>query len=169
MSESAKHVFSLIELHEHLNSSHFSGSFVTIGSTTLVSAILNDGVVGYGGGNGDAHVPQQSHCKDGFLDSCGECEQIFMLPCVMYSLLGKAEIDLVDLDINDAGMRLSLRITSWSEAAERLRSRVTSWSGKTCKAGTHSAHRRVCPGGSFGWYGCFCTGCSTGCSTGSDG
>ena len=54
-------------------------------------------------------------------------------------------------------MRLSLRITSWVEAVERMRSRVTSWSGKTCKAGTHSAHRRVCPGGSFGWYGCFCT------------
>ena len=51
------------------------------------------------GGNGDAHVPQQFHCKDGFLDRCGECEQIFMLPCVMYSLLGNAEIDLVDLDI----------------------------------------------------------------------
>ena len=35
-----------------------------------------------------------------------------MLPCVMYSLLGNAEIDLVDLDINEAGMRLSkLRIT----------------------------------------------------------
>ena len=42
-----------------------------------------------------------------------------MLPCVMCSLLGNAGIDLVDLDINEAGMRLSLRITSWSEAGER--------------------------------------------------
>ena len=79
-----------------------------------------------------------------------------MLPCVMYSLLGNAEIDLVDLDINEAGMRLSWRITSWSEAGERLRSRVTSWSGKTCTAGTDSALRRVCPGrGNFGGsHGC---------------
>ena len=62
-----------------------------------------------------------------------------------------AEIDLVDLDINKAGMRLSLRITSWSEAGARMRSRVTSWSGKTCTAGTDSALRRVCPGrGNFG-------------------
>ena len=50
MNESAKHVCSLIELHEHLNSSHFPGSFGTIESPTLVSAILNDGVVGCGGG-----------------------------------------------------------------------------------------------------------------------
>ena len=69
----------------------------------------------------------------------------------MYSLLGNAEIDPVDLDINEAGMRLSLRITCWSEAGERLRSMVTSWSGKTCTAGTDSALRRLCPGrGNFG-------------------
>ena len=62
-----------------------------------------------------------------------------------------AGIDLVDLDINEAGMRLSLRITSWSEAGARMRSSVTSWSGKTCTAGTDSALRRVCPGrGNFG-------------------
>ena len=47
---------------------------------------------------------------------------------------------------NEAGMRLSLRITSWNEAGARMRSRVTSWSGKTCTAGTDSALRRVCPG-----------------------
>ena len=129
---SAEQAFSLIESHEHLNSSHFLGSFGTIESPTLVSAILNDGVVGCGGGNGKAeHVPQQFHCKEGSLDRCGECEQIFMLPCVMYRLLGNARIDLVDLNVNEAGMRLSLRITSWREAGERLRSRVTSWSGKT--------------------------------------
>ena len=153
MNESAKHVFSLIELHEHLNSSHFFGSFGTIGNPTLVSVILNERFVGCGSGNGDAeHVPQQFHCKEGFLDKRGECEQIFMLS----SLLGNAEIDLVDLDINEAGMSLSLRITSWSEAGERLRSRVTSWSGQTCTAGTDSALRRICPGrGSFGGsHGC---------------
>ena len=42
--------------------------------------------------------------------------------------MGNAGIDLVDLDINEAGMRLSSRITSWSEAGERLSSRITSWS-----------------------------------------
>ena len=99
MNVSAEQAFSLIELHEHLNSSHL-GSFGTIENPTLVSAILNDGVVGCGGGNGEAeHVPQQFHCKEGFLDRCGACGQIFMLPCVMCSLLGNAGIDLVDLDI----------------------------------------------------------------------
>ena len=127
MKELANHAFSLIELHEHLHSSHFTGPFGTIENPTLVSSILDDGVVGCGGGIGEAeHVPQQFHCKEGFLDRCGECEQIFMLPCVMYSLLGNAGIDLVGLDINEAGMRLSSRITSWSEAGERLRSMVAS-------------------------------------------
>ena len=147
----------MIELHEHLNSSHFRGSFGSTENPTLVSAILNDGVVGHGGGSGEAeHVPQQFHCTEGFLDRCGECEQIFMLACVMYGVLGNCGIDLVDLDVNEAGMRLSSRITSWSEAGERLRSRVTSWSGKTCTAGTDSALRRVCPGrGNFGGsHGC---------------
>ena len=98
MNESANQAFSLIELHEHLNSSHFPGSFGTIESPTLVSAILNDGVVACGGGSGEAeHVPQQFHCKEGFLDKCGECEQIFMLACVMYGPLGNPGIDLVDL------------------------------------------------------------------------
>ena len=46
-----------------------------------------------------------------------------MLACVMYGLLGNAGIDLVDMDVNEAGMRLRSRITSWSEAGERLRSR----------------------------------------------
>ena len=46
-----------------------------------------------------------------------------MLVCEMCGLLGNTGINLVDLDINEAGMRLSLRITSWSEAGERLRSR----------------------------------------------
>ena len=113
INESAKHAFGSIELHEHQNSSHFLGSFGTIGNPTLVSAILNDGIVGCGGGNGEAeHVPQQFHCKEGFLDSCGECEQIFMLACVMCGLLGNAGIELFDLDVNEAGMRLSLRSTS---------------------------------------------------------
>ena len=67
-----------------------------------------------------------------------------------------AGIDLVDLDINEAGMRLSLRITSWTEAGARMRSRVTSWSGKTCTAGTDSAlrvsvQRRRYSTGSLGW------------------
>ena len=48
---------------------------------------------------------------------------------------GNAGLDFVDLDVNEAGMRLSSRITSWSEVGERLKSRVTSWSGKICTAG----------------------------------
>ena len=65
-----------------------------------------------------------------------------MLACVMCGPL-----DPVDLDVNEAGMSLSLRVKSWSEAGERLRSRVTSWSGKTDGASTDSVHRRVCPCG----------------------
>ena len=80
-----------------------------------------------------------------------------MLACVMYGLLDIAGIDPVDLDVNEAGMRLRSMVTSWSEGGERLRSRITSSSGKTCTAGTDSAHRRVCPGGSFWWYCCFRT------------
>ena len=72
MNESAKHVFSLVELHEHLNSSDFFGSFGTIGDPTLVSVILNERFVGCGSGNGDAeHMPQQFHGEEGFLDRCG--------------------------------------------------------------------------------------------------
>ena len=42
MSESSLQALSLIDLHEHLNS-----------SKTLVSAIHNDGIVGCGGGTGE--------------------------------------------------------------------------------------------------------------------
>ena len=60
MNESAEHASSLIELHEHLTSSHFSGSFGTIENPILKSAILNERVVGCGAGTGDAeNVPQQ--------------------------------------------------------------------------------------------------------------
>ena len=157
INESAEHAFSLIVLHGRLNSSHFLVSFNTIENTTLVSAILNVRVVGCGNGNGDAeHVPQHFHDKERFLDRCGECDQISVLVGVRHGLLGNAGVDHVDLDVNETGMRPSLRITSWSEAGERLRSRVTRWSGKTCTAGTDSALRRVCPEDSVGWYGCFC-------------
>ena len=87
MNVSAEQAFSLIELHEHLNSSHFPGSFGIIESSTLVSAIV---------GNGEAEdLPQQFHCKEGFLDRCGECEQIFMLPCVMCSVAMRGSTSLI--------------------------------------------------------------------------
>ena len=39
-----------------------------------------------------------------------------MLACVMYGLLDNAGIDLVDLDVNEAGMTPSSRITDqWSQ------------------------------------------------------
>ena len=56
------------------------------------------------------------------------------------------EIDPVDPCVNDATVRLSSRVTSWSDADGRLRSRIISWNGKICKAGTDSALRRLCPG-----------------------
>ena len=66
------------------------------------------------------------------------------MACVMSGLVENAEIDPADLCVNDAGM--SSRVASWSEAGERLRPSTTSRSGKTCKAGTDSALRRVRPG-----------------------
>ena len=105
MNESAEHPLTLIELHVHLESSHFLGSKGTIENPTLVSAVLNARVVGYGGGNGDAeHVPLQFHYMEGFLDRCGECGRIFMLACVMYGLHSNAGSDPVDLNVNEAGM-----------------------------------------------------------------
>ena len=73
---------------------------------------------------------------------------------------GSALIDLED--VNEAGMRVSSGVMSWSEAGERLRSRVTSRSGKTCRAGADSALRRVRSrlgnrGGSHECHGCFRT------------
>ena len=87
MNESAEHASGLIELHVHLKSSHFLGSFGTV---------VGERVVGGGGGNGEAeHVPLQFHGKEGLLDRCGACDQIFMLACVMYGLLGSAGADSV--------------------------------------------------------------------------
>ena len=85
MNESADHALSSIEWHVHLKSSHFRVSFGTIENPTLASAVINERVVGCGGGNDDAeHVPQQFHGKERFLDRCGECDQIFMLACVFF-------------------------------------------------------------------------------------
>ena len=60
MNESANNVFSLIEMHEHLKSSHFFGSSSTIENPTLACVILNERFVGCRTGNGEAeHVQQQ--------------------------------------------------------------------------------------------------------------
>ena len=57
MNESAGHVFRLVELHVQLESSCFLEFTGTIENPPLVSAILNERVVGCGGGNGDTwHV-----------------------------------------------------------------------------------------------------------------
>ena len=58
-------------------------------------------------------------------------------------LLANVEINFADLDVNEAGMRLSSRFASRSEAGDRRRSRATIRRGKTCKAGTDSLLRRV--------------------------
>ena len=118
MNVPAEQAFSLTELHEHLNSSNFPGSFGTIESPTLVSAILNDGVVGCGGGSGEAeHVPQQ------FGRILG---QVWRVRADLHVALRDVWAawqcrDLVDLDVNEAGMRLTSRITSWSAAGEKLK------------------------------------------------
>ena len=152
MNESAEHAFSLIELHGRLNSSHFLVSFGTIENPTLVSAIspLSE--------SSDAATAMAtlSTCRNSSMARKDSWTGVRPLVCVRHGLLGNAGVDHTDLDVNEAGMRPSLRITSWSEAGERLRSRVTRWSGKTCTAGTDSALRRVCPEDSVGWYGCFC-------------
>ena len=80
-------------------------SFVTIENLTRTEC-----VTGCVNSNGDAElVSLRFHCKEGFLDRCGECYQISVMACVMSGLLENAEIDPADLCVNDDFMRLELK------------------------------------------------------------
>ena len=86
------------------------------------------------------------------------------MACVMSGLVENAEIDPADLCVNDAGMRLSSRVASWSEAGERLRSRASSGEWKdparqalTQRSGAYAQGSATLPGGSHGCRGYFRT------------
>merc|ERR1711953_996973 len=102
MNSVAEHNLGIIELYEYLKSSPFIGPFGTIENPVLIPAIHTERVVGCTGGSGnDEHVPLWFRCREGFLYRCGECDQIFMLVRVHYSLPEGALLDPIDGDVND--------------------------------------------------------------------
>ena len=110
---SAEYTIGFAELYEFRRS---DGNPIVV---TIENLTRSECVTGCVHSDGDAElVSLRFHCKEGFLDRCGECNQISMMACVMSRLLGNAEIDPADLCVNDAGMRVSSRVASWSEATE---------------------------------------------------
>merc|ERR1719454_972641 len=98
----AEHVLGIIELYEYLKSSPFIGPFGTIENPVLIPAIHTERIVGCSGGTGDnEHIPLWFRCREGFLDRCGECDQIFMLVRVMYEVPDDVDINPIDPDVND--------------------------------------------------------------------
>ena len=121
-NESANHAFSLIELFEHLNFSHFLGSFGTLKIQFWRPPFsLKE--------SSDMAAPmlKLSTCRSRSLarkeswTGVESASRSSGLVFVMYGPFGNAGFDFVDLDVNEAGMRLSSRITSWSEVGERLK------------------------------------------------
>lgn len=97
-----EHMVGLLELYEYLKSSPFVGPFGTIENPVLVPSVHTERIVGCTGGTGDSeHVPLWFRCREGFLYRCGECDQIFMLVKVLYSLPDGNDPFPVDPDVND--------------------------------------------------------------------
>lgn len=102
VTEQAEHMCGVLELYEYLKSSPFVGPFGTVDNPVLVPSVHNERVVGCTGGSGDnEHVPLWFRCREGFLYRCGECDQVFMLVRVLYSLPEGLDPFPVDPDIND--------------------------------------------------------------------
>ncbi|GBE61064.1 cytochrome c oxidase subunit [Babesia ovata] len=102
VNEPSEHMLGLLELYEYLKTSPFVGPFGTIKNPVLVPSVLTERVVGCTGGAGEhEHVPLWFRCREGFLYRCGECDQIFMLVRVLYSLPDGEDPFPVDPDIDD--------------------------------------------------------------------
>ncbi|GFE55152.1 cytochrome c oxidase subunit [Babesia ovis] len=102
VNEPSEHMLGLLELYEYLKTSPFVGPFGTIKNPVLVPSILTERVVGCTGGAGEhEHIPLWFRCREGFLYRCGECDQIFMLVRVLYSLPDGEDPFPVDPDIDD--------------------------------------------------------------------
>ncbi|EDO08649.1 putative cytochrome c oxidase subunit Vb [Babesia bovis T2Bo] len=102
VNEPSEHMLGLLELYEYLKSSSFVGPFGTIKNPVLVPSILTERIVGCTGGAGEhEHLPLWFRCREGFLYRCGECDQIFMLVRVLYSLPDGEDPFPVDPDIDD--------------------------------------------------------------------
>ncbi|KAK1443996.1 hypothetical protein BgAZ_208720 [Babesia gibsoni] len=102
VNEPSEHMLGLLELYEYLKTSPFVGPFGTIKNPVLVPSVLTERVVGCTGGAGEhEHVPLWFRCREGFLYRCGECDQIFMLVRVLYSLPDGQDPFPVDPDVDD--------------------------------------------------------------------
>ncbi|UVC54585.1 cytochrome Coxidase subunit [Theileria orientalis] len=102
VSEPSEHMLGLLELYEYLKTSPFVGPFGTIKNPVLVPSVMTERVVGCTGGSGEhEHVPLWFRCREGFLYRCGECDQIFMLVRVLYSLPDGEDPFPADPDVDD--------------------------------------------------------------------
>ncbi|KAF8822882.1 putative cytochrome c oxidase subunit [Cardiosporidium cionae] len=100
--EESEHMVGVLELYEYLKSSPFIGPFGTIEKPVLVPSVHTERIVGCTGGTGDnEHIPLWFRCREGFLYRCGECDQIFMLVKVAYSLAEGEDPFPVDPDLDD--------------------------------------------------------------------
>lgn len=98
----SEHMVGLLELYEYLKSSPFIGQFGTIENPVIVPSVHTERIVGCTGGTGDnEHVPLWFRCREGFLYRCGECDQIFMLVRVLYSLPDGKDPFPVDPEVDD--------------------------------------------------------------------
>nr|CEL64469.1 TPA: cytochrome c oxidase subunit, putative [Neospora caninum Liverpool] len=102
VTEETEHMVGLLELYEHLRAAAFVGPFGTIEKPVLCPSVTTDRIVGCTGGTGEKeHVPLWFRCREGFLYRCGECDQIFMLVRVFYSLPDGKDPFPVDPDVED--------------------------------------------------------------------
>ncbi|PFH31859.1 putative cytochrome c oxidase subunit [Besnoitia besnoiti] len=102
VTEETEHMVGLLELYEHLRSAAFVGPFGTVEKPVLCPSVTTDRIVGCTGGTGEKeHVPLWFRCREGFLYRCGECDQIFMLVRVFYSLPDGKDPFPVDPDVED--------------------------------------------------------------------
>jgi cytochrome c oxidase subunit 5b len=85
VNQEAEHMMGIIELYEYLKGSPMIGPFGTIENPVLIPSITTERVVGCTGGTGDdEHMILFFRCQEGFLDRCGECDQVFMHVRVVY-------------------------------------------------------------------------------------
>eukprot|EP00386_Alphamonas_edax_P007485 GDKI01024922.1.p1 GENE.GDKI01024922.1~~GDKI01024922.1.p1 ORF type:complete len:293 (+),score=89.97 GDKI01024922.1:66-944(+) len=102
VNEPAEHMVGLLELYEYLKQAPFLGPFGTVENPVLCPSLNNMRVVGCTGGTGDnEHVPLWFNCREGFLYRCGECDQVFMLVRVLYSVPDGSNPFPVDPEVKD--------------------------------------------------------------------
>lgn len=102
ISEKNEHLVGLLELYEYLVMAPCVGPFGTLENPVLVPSVSNDRIVACTGGTGDnEHHLLYFRCREGFLYRCGECDQVFMLVRVLYTLPEGLDPFPVDPDVDD--------------------------------------------------------------------